>query len=141
MPLVIRGHSVNTFCLSKLWFQCGSVDLRSGDISKMTSSIKSWVYIDQLIKPSELTLYRQRGEGGLGLIKIKCRALTELIKTFLDTSVNSSFQQSAYHQALYSWHVLDDKSIPEPLASPYYSLDFYNAIKWIRNEGLIVANN
>ena len=137
MPLVLRGHSINTYCLSKLWFRCGSVDLKSGDINKMISSIKSWVYADHLIKPLEVTLYRRRNEGGLGLINIRCRALAELIKNFLDTSVNPNFQQSVYHQALYSWHVLDEKSIPEPATSPYYSIEFYNAIKWIKQEGLI----
>ena len=137
MPLVLRGHSINTYCLSKLWFRCGSVDLKSGDINKMISSIKSWVYADHQIKPLEVALYRRRNEGGLGLINFRCRALAELIKTFLDTSVNPNFQQSVYHQALYSWHVLDEKSIPEPATSPYYSIEFYNAMKWIKQEGLI----
>ena len=37
MPLTLRCHSVNTYCFSKLWFECGSTDLRQGDITKITS--------------------------------------------------------------------------------------------------------
>ena len=66
MPLVLRGCSINTYCLSKVWFRCGSVDLRMGDITKMTAAVKSWVYADQFIIPSELTLCRNRSESGLG---------------------------------------------------------------------------
>ena len=41
MPLSLRCHSVNTYCLSKLWFKCGSIDLRAGDTNKITSNVKS----------------------------------------------------------------------------------------------------
>ena len=33
MPLSLRCHSVNTYCLPKVWFKCGSMDLRVGDTS------------------------------------------------------------------------------------------------------------
>ena len=51
MPLTQRGHSVNTYCLSKLWFRCGSIDLRVLDAAKITSTIKSWIYADQHTGP------------------------------------------------------------------------------------------
>ena len=66
MSITQRGHSVNTYCLSKLWFKTASVDLRSLDIAKITSQIKSWIYADQLEKPQEMVLYRSRKQGGLG---------------------------------------------------------------------------
>ena len=51
MPLISRPHSINTFCLSKVWFKCSSLNLRVCDIMKISSSIKSWLYADQLEKP------------------------------------------------------------------------------------------
>ena len=128
MPLVLRGCSINTYCLSKVWFRCGSVDLRMGDINKMTAAVKSWVYADQLIKSTELTLYRSR-------------ALAELIKSFLETSVHSSFKKSLNHQALFSWHVEEVRSIPDPGINPFYSTDFFEAVKWIKQDGIIDAKN
>ena len=35
MPLISRPHSINTFCLSKVWFKCSSLNLRVCDISKI----------------------------------------------------------------------------------------------------------
>ena len=40
MPLTQRGHSVNNYCLSKIWFKSASIDLRVTDITKITSQIK-----------------------------------------------------------------------------------------------------
>ena len=125
MPLALRCHSVNTYCLSKLWFKCASVDLRAGDANQITSNIKSWVYADQLIKPEELVLYKSRRMGGLNLINVKYRAMAELIKSFLDTSINPLFRKNVYHQALFSWHVEDKRSIPDPGRPPYYSPEFF----------------
>ena len=33
MPLVLRPWSVNSYVLSKVWFKCGSVDMRMADIN------------------------------------------------------------------------------------------------------------
>ena len=41
MPLVFRSFSTNTYCLSKVWFRTGSIDLRVGDIKAITSKVKS----------------------------------------------------------------------------------------------------
>ena len=60
MPLTCRAHSVNTYCLSKTLFKCSSINLRVGDVAKISSHVKSWLYADQLEKPEELVLYRQR---------------------------------------------------------------------------------
>ena len=112
LPLSLRGLSANSYCLSKVWFKCGSIDLRQGDFASLTSQIKSWIYTDQLIKPEELVLYRERKVGGIGLLHIKYRAMAELIKTFIDTARNPKFIRNLYHQALFDWHVLDIKTIP-----------------------------
>jgi hypothetical protein len=141
MPLSLRGHSVNTYCLSKVWFKCASVDLRAGDASQITSSIKSWVYADQLIKPEELVLYKSRQMGGLNLINVKYRSMAELIKSFLDTSINPVYRKNVYHQALFRWHVEDERSIPDPGRPQYYSPDFFAAIKAVKAQGLVRLSN
>ena len=58
MPLVCRPFSINTYCLSKVWFRAGSVDLRALDITAINSKVKSYVYPDLFQKPSEVLLYR-----------------------------------------------------------------------------------
>ena len=39
MALTMRPWSVNNYVLSKVWFRCGSVDLREGGISAINSEI------------------------------------------------------------------------------------------------------
>ena len=121
MELSLRSHSVNTYCLSKVWFKSASIDLRVMDSNQILSNIKSWIYADQLIKPEELVLYRSRQLGGLGLVNVKYRAMAELIKSFLDTAINSKFKRNLYHHALYRWHIEDDRDIPNPGKPPYFS--------------------
>ena len=60
MDLTMRPWSVNAYVLSKVWFRCGSVDLREGDINTINSSVKSWLYADLLEKPSCI-LWRTQG--------------------------------------------------------------------------------
>ena len=60
MPLSLRCHSANTYCLPKVWFKCGSMDLKTGDSQQIPSKVKSWVYADLLVKPEELVLYKGR---------------------------------------------------------------------------------
>ena len=137
MPLTMRSHSANTYCLSKVWFKSASVDLRSLDISKINTLVKSWLYADLLEKPEELVLHRNRKLGGLGLVNIKIRALAELIKSFLDTAINPKFRHSLYHRALYDWHIEDIRTIPDPGRPSCYSEDFFKTIKNVKNEGLL----
>ena len=75
MCLTLRPLSLNCYCSSKLWFKCGSIDLRVADIKKITSNMRSWLFADQLEHPEELVLYRPRKAGGLGLYSIKYRAM------------------------------------------------------------------
>ena len=137
MEITQRGHSVNNYCLSKVWFKAASIDLRVLDIAKITSSVKSWIYADQLEKPEELVLFRSRKQGGLNVFNVKCRALAEQIKSFLDTAANPKFRNNLYHHALYEWHVLDIRTIPNPGRPQYYSEEFFKAIKTVKNEGLL----
>ena len=57
MHLSMRSWSANQYCLSKVWFRTHSVDLRVMDVKSITSSVKSWIYADQLLKPEEIVLF------------------------------------------------------------------------------------
>ena len=137
MDLTLRSHSANTYCLSKVWFKCASIDLRALDISKITSLVKSWIFADMLEKPEELVLYRSRKLGGLNLINIKYRAMAEQIKSFLDTATNPKFRNNLYHHALFNWHVEEIRSIPNPGRPAYYSEEFFSIIRNIKSQGLL----
>ena len=50
MHLSMRSWSLNQHCLSKVW----SVELRDMHVNNITSSVKSWLSADQLIKPEEM---------------------------------------------------------------------------------------
>ena len=91
MHLSMRSWSRNQYCLSKVWFRTHSVDLRVMDVTSITSSIKGWLYADQLIKPEERILFRPTAHGGLGLHNVKWKALAGMIRTFLETACNPMF--------------------------------------------------
>ena len=59
----------------------------------------------RLEKPEDIVLFRSRKCGGLGLMNIKYKALSLMIRNFLETALNPNFQVNQYHAALYSWHV------------------------------------
>ena len=128
---------MNNYCLSKVWFKSASIDLRVVDTTKITSLIKSWVYADQLEKPEEIVLYRSRNQGGLNVYNVKYRAMAEQIKSFCDTAINPTFIKSLYHRALYDWHVLDMRNLPNPGCPPYYKEGFFEAMKSVKQEGLL----
>ena len=129
MDLSIRPWSLNTFALTKVWFKCHTVDLRVSDIS----SVKSWLFQDQIEKPEEMIFFRPIQFGGLGLHSVKYKALASLIRTLMETAVNPSFKQNHFHTLLYRTYVLEDDSItrPQPLP-PYYSAAFFSTIKWVK---------
>ena len=137
MPLSLRSHSLNTYCLSKLWFKCSSINLRVCDHEKITSNIKSWLFQDQLVKPEEFVLYRPRSQGGLGLVNVEVKALALLIRSFLETAINPKFRRNLYHEALYEWHIENDRSIPNPGLPPYYPDSFFAKIREVKEEGLL----
>ena len=134
LPLVCRPFSINTYCLSKVWFRTSSVDLRAGDITAITSKVKSYCYQDLYQKPSEVLLFRSVEDGGLGLHHLKSKALAHLIATFLQTACNKQFQQSLFHSWLYKYHVEGDTDLPDPGFPPFYDKQFFRIIKEVRND-------
>ena len=141
MPLTLRPWSLNTYCLSKLWYRTACVDLRVGDTTTITSSIKGWLYQDLLLKPQEIMMYRQVYEGGLAVYNVKVRAMAMLLYTFLVQAVSPVFTASIYYNSLYRWHVLEDRDIPNPGRPPYYSSKFFAIIKDVQaNSPLNVAH-
>lgn len=113
------------------------MELRAGDFLKINSNIKSWLYSDMLEKPEELVMNRPRNKGGLGVQNVKIKALALLIKSFLETAINPEYINNFFHNALYRWHVLEDRSITDPGNTPYYSQSFFSTIKKVVHEGLL----
>ena len=141
MELTRRSWSLNHYCLSKIWFRTHSVDLRVMDMNSITSSIKSWLYADQLFKPEEMIMYRPPTYGGLGVHNVKWKALAGLIRSFLETACNTKFQTSLFHSQLYRYHVLDDHTILNPGFPPFYNEEFFKIIKDVHeNSPLNVAH-
>ena len=85
--------------------------------------IKSWLYQDLLLKPSELVLYRNIEDGGLGLMNVSIRGLAPRIRSFLETSINPNFRHSLLHEHLFRYHVMGEHSLPDPGLTPYYFFD------------------
>ena len=135
MDISQRGFSINSYCISKVMFRCHTVDLRAGDIAKITSSIKSFLYQDQFEKPEEMVIYRPAINGGLGVLNVKYRALAALIKTFMEQAGNPQFLPSLYHCALFRHHVCNDYIGPVPVQPPYYSNEFFSTIRSVWQEG------
>ena len=128
MPLSQRAYSANCYALSKVWYRCSSINLRVQDHSQITSQVKSWLYQDLLIKPSELVLYRDAADGGLGLMNVSIRALALLIRSFLETSINPKYRHSLFHEHLFRYHVMEEHTLPNPGFTPYYDRDFFSVI-------------
>ena len=134
MPLTMRPWSVNCYALSKVWFRCGSVDLREGDISAINSTVKSWLYSDLYEKPNEVVMCRPPTYGGLGVYSVRFKAQAMLIKTFLETAANPNFRHSLLHSVMFRFHVLGDDSVPDPGYLPYYPPSFFVTIKQVHEE-------
>ena len=128
MHLLLRSWSLNIHCFSKVLFRTHSEDLRELDYNKITSSAKSWMYADMLIKPEETVLHRHVSAGGLNIFNVKMKALAGLIRTFLETACIPRSRQSLYPQLLPSYHVFGDTSIEIPGLPPFYSQDLFSVI-------------
>ena len=137
MPLTQRAFSANCYALSKVWFKCNVINLRIQDHGAITSQIKSWMYQDLLIKPSELVLFRSTRVGGLGLINVMIRALALLIRSFLETAVNPRFRHSLFHEHLYRYHVMGELDLPNPGFTPYYDQEFFRLIAHYKTHGTL----
>ena len=140
MPFTMRPWSLNNYALSKVWFRCGSVDLREGDISSINKSVKSWLYADLLEKPSEAVMCRPPSHGGLGVSSVRNKAKAILIKTFLETAVNPKFRHSLLHSTLFRYHVMGDTTVPDPGLLPYYQQSFFDTIRRVYLENPVKVN-
>ena len=86
LPLSARPYSLNSYVLSKVWYRTACIDVKVGDMEKTTSSMKSWLYQDKLLKPEELLLYLGLKDGGLGLCHLEAKFKASLITSFLQTA-------------------------------------------------------
>ena len=93
---------------------------------------KSWLYQDMLIKPQEISIYRNIKDGGLGLFNVKARSQAILIHTFLAQAACPQFRTNHYLSSLYRWHVLAQRDLEYPGLPPYYSASFFNIIKNVK---------
>ena len=134
MELSLRSWSLNMYCFSKVWFRTHSVDLREMDVMKITSMAKSWLYGDMLLKPEEVVLHRPVTAGGLSVLNVRCKALAGLIRSFLETACIPRFKQSLYHQLLFRYHVLEDRTITDPGYPPFYSQHFFSVIHAVHHD-------
>ena len=134
MPLSMRPSSVNSFVLSKVWFRCGSVDLRVADINAINSSVKSWLYGDMFEKPPEMVMCRPTSNGGLGVHSVKFRAQALLIRTFMETAAHPQFRHSLLHSHMFQYHVLENKTLPDPGFLPYYPETFFRTIRNVHEQ-------
>ena len=105
VPLTSRTLSVNTYCLSKLWYRTSSIDILIGDCKNMTSSVKSWIYQPMIRKPYENLLYRTCQGGGLGMFNIYFRAQANLVRKNLRTASNKSSALYIYHNSLFKYFI------------------------------------
>ena len=135
MPLTERSWSINMYALSKVWYRTHCVDLRQCDINNINKYVRQYLFADQLEKPMEIVRYRKKNLGGLNLFHVKSKATATLIKSLIETGKNTKYIQSAYHRALISWNVEEDRSIPNPGNNPYYTEETYNVIKRAMTEG------
>ena len=137
MPLTQRSFSLNSFCLSKIWFRTASVNLREKDCQQINSQVKAWLFSDQLELPEQHVLYRPRNKGGLNLIHVKYKAISELIRSFLETAVNKDFILNALHTALFRWNILHQHDIPNLGNHPFISEEVFSLIREVKVEGLL----
>ena len=129
MPLTMRSWSMNSYCLPKMWFKTHCVDLRQLDVTKIHSTVKSWLYGDQFLKPEEKILFRPPSYGGLGVHNVKLKAQAALTRSFLETACHPQFLHSLYHSSLYRYHVQNETSIPDPGFPPFYPKEFFSKIR------------
>ena len=123
MPLTQRSFSISTFSLLKLWFRAPTINFREGDVKKINSQIKSWLFYDQLEYPEEIILHRSRKQGGLGLINVRIKAQSELIRSFLETATIKSCKTNIFHAAIFRYYILQEFDLPFPGNHPYLSAD------------------
>jgi len=133
--LTQRPWSLNTFLFPKFYHRCHSIPLRQCDITEIRRHTNRFLFCDQLEKPGPIVTYRDRQSGGLGLHNVELKANALLIKCFLETAANPSFQHSLLHEHLYQAYVKKDTSIPAPKLPPYYTKKMFQEIVEASEDG------
>ena len=105
-----------------------------GNVTAITSKLKSYCNQDLLQKPTEVLLYRRLEEGGLGLHHVQSKAQAHLIATFLQTAASKRFRNSLFHSWMFRFHVEGDTSLPDPGFTSYYNQKFFNIIKFVQDK-------
>ena len=108
MCLTLRPQSTNLHAFSKLLYRCNS------DFKHFNTTAKIFIYADLLLKPNELTLFRDISQGGLGLTCMRARAKAALISAFLETAINPKFIRNHYHNQLYRCRILNKRAPEKP---------------------------
>ena len=80
-------------------------------------------------------LYRTRTQGGLNLANVKVKALSLLIKTFLETATSEKFQRNLFHEAISRWFILKERNLVKPKLPPYYSEEMLGIISSVKEKG------
>ena len=124
MSLTLRPHSTNLYAFSKILYKCNTIAPRVSDLQHFNSAAKKFIYADLLIKPTELILFRDINQGGLGLTCIKMKARAALISTFLETAINPKFIRNNYHNCLYRCRILSERA-PDLKAPPCLDEEFF----------------
>ena len=127
VPLTSRPWSLNTYILSKIWYRTSSIDSKEGDCKRILSLCKSWLYQNNLVKPTEILIFRNILEGGLGMFNISAKAKANLIVSFLQTAVEGDYTTFPYHAALFEYFV-EKKKTKSIINPPYYSQSFFQTI-------------
>lgn len=64
---------------------------------------------------------------------VRMKAQASLIRTFLETAVNSNFQNNLLHTILYRVHVLGEHLLEDPPSlPPYFSVSFFSTIRKVK---------
>ena len=137
MSFLDHSHAINALVLSKVWYIASCVPPRQGDIQKIVTSIKSFLYQDQFLRPSDLVAYRSTEHGGLGLTHTLSRCQALIIKSFLETSIIPGYRWSLTNTELFNQHVLD---LPPRFNVPFslfHSPSFFNLIKSVKSASII----
>ena len=110
-------------------------------IKLITKSIKSFIFQDQYLHPSDQAVYRQIDMGGLGLIHVLSRCQALYIRSFLETSTITGFRWSHTNRELYLQHVLDEPPAFKVSFNAIYNNKFFDLIKVINSASLTNPNN
>ena len=100
--------------------------------------MKSRLYSDQFEKPDELVVYRPTTLGGLSMQSTNQKALSMLIRCFLEIAYNLAYLNRLSNTALFNHNVLQDSTWPDPDIPPYFSEEFFSII---RNAHLNASND